>query len=175
MPDEPAPPTRDELLRAAATAHGDYCHAETIIQSRLYNYLIAVSVLFLSWAAVFASRVPGRAPILVVLAMLSLLLSVGWTVLGLRARKFLELHRDIMLSLEEKLPTELRVWYRVAEFQKNGNFQLLSQVLREKGPDKVTYAESKVTARWIPVAAPFAFALASLVLIMFVFLSWSSF
>jgi hypothetical protein len=66
-------PLIDSAIRA-------YQHAEAIVQSRLYNFLFADSILLLSWAAVFAAASPrvGKQLVLAALALLSTLLSMLW-------------------------------------------------------------------------------------------------
>jgi predicted small integral membrane protein len=79
------------LFAAINEVRVSFRHAETIVQARFYNYLMAVSILILAWAA-FATSDPWSNFLRGVVAMLGLILSVLWSILGSRQRKFLALH-----------------------------------------------------------------------------------
>lgn len=71
--------------------------AETIGQSRLYNFLMAASILFLACAALMASEAPYTHYLATALTILGMFISAMWSVLGTRQAKF-----------HEKIDSELR-------------------------------------------------------------------
>ena len=95
-----------------------YCHAETIIQARLYNFLFADSILLLSWAAVFAANTTQhKREVLIVLSGLSVILGLWLLVMGCRHRKFLFVHTQIITEVEKLLPESYRIHAPITDLQ----------------------------------------------------------
>ena len=92
-------PTTEQRMYAIDIATETFRNYEEIVQARLQNFLMADTILFAGWAAVFAEDANRRGPeavVLVVLAFLSALLGVFWGIVGLRQRRFLDLQMDIL-------------------------------------------------------------------------------
>jgi hypothetical protein len=97
-------PTPENIWREVSVASAFVQHAETIAQSRFNNYLVADSLLLLAWSTIFSGQRPGYSRfVLIVLATLSVVLSLFWIILGTRQRKFLELHLMHLVTLEHSL------------------------------------------------------------------------
>jgi hypothetical protein len=103
-----------ELLTRVADANAGFRHAEVIVQQRLYNFLMAESILLLAAAAILANSVIdlSRALFLFTVSLLGFVLSVAWAILGYRERIFLNLHMEIVESLEQQIEDPR---YRVSE------------------------------------------------------------
>ena len=96
----------------------EYQHAEAVVQSRLYNFLFAESILLLSWAAVFATNdIKGRRIVLTVLALLATVLGIVWAFVGGRHKAFLQLHTHIVRTLELRLPAAMRIHEPISQLQ----------------------------------------------------------
>lgn len=99
-----------ELFPAVAVAAAGYRHAEIVVQQRLYNFLMAASILLLGAAAtVSTGETLQRRLFLCLIAGVGAALSGAWVVLGRRQRKFIDLQAAIIVALESLIPDELRV------------------------------------------------------------------
>lgn len=106
------------LLTLLDIAIREYQHAETIVQARLANFLFANSILLVAWATIFAGiDTPRRPLVLMSLAALSAVLGILWTGMGLRHRKFLFIHSEIIKTVESKLPEAFRLQGPVTTLQ----------------------------------------------------------
>ena len=145
------------LIYDLKEARDGYRHGEIIVQSRLYNYLVAVSILFLAWAALFTARnVDNRALVLAVLAILGGLLSILWAVLGLREGCFLQLHMNQIRALENRLPNAApRLTSQIADLQ-GGKAVTLSDGRRLR----LGWATRQLKSRRLLVFCPAMFGLA---------------
>src|SRR5690349_8026716 len=84
---------REEMRIATESAE----RAEGLAQSRLNNFLLADSIVFLSWATLFGTgHGTGRVPVLLGLACLSSILSLMWMGLGYRLWMFIELRLHVV-------------------------------------------------------------------------------
>jgi hypothetical protein len=178
-----APPTAEDWSRlrlsfdflpvkmeAVSSAHSADQHAETIVQSRLSNFLLAISVLFLAWTSAFsAADELWRGPVLTVLSLLMTCLSVLWTIMGGRQRKFISLHYDVMFSLEEKLPLDdLKIGTTVADLGSGARIAYASKALAH-AKNRSPYVHLTMLERLINPAnaltiVPAVFSLSSAVL-----------
>ena len=110
--------SKSQLLTLLDIAIREYQHAEIIVQARLSNFLFANSILLVAWATIFAGSETARRPlVLMALAVLSAVLGILWTVMGLRHRKFLFVHSEIIETVENKLPEEFRLHGPVTKLQ----------------------------------------------------------
>lgn len=151
----------ESLWQSVNLAAAGARHAEIVVQARLSNFLFADSILFLSWATVFATKEAGaREAVLVVFAGLSAGLSLVWMVLGWRQQKFLDLNFDLMAAHEQKLREDQRVNWWIWKLQ-HGQSVSTDRVksTRLRRPD------TWVNSRSILVVAPAAFMAASLLLL----------
>lgn len=82
-----------------------YRHAETIVQARLYNYLVSATILLAAWPG-FNTSDTWSAIFHLVISFLGFLLSLLWSILGFRQCKFLDVHMDIIVDLENQLPED---------------------------------------------------------------------
>jgi len=138
--------------------------AEAIAQSRLNNFLVADSIVFLSWATLFnSSRQMGRVPVLLALALLSSILSITWIALGRRQWKFIELRWAVARTLEERVDEAHTVYWYVAKLRETGELEHSTAAQL-----RLPWYLRCVTSRNVLVLAPAVFLVASL------FLIWSS-
>ena len=151
---------RRELLSLLDVAIREYQHAEVVVQARLYNFLVADSMLLLSWAAVYASTTNAyKRWVLFALALLSMVLGLCWSVMGTRHRKFLSLHTQIVDDTERLLPPTWRLHDKITRLQ-NGEM-----VIAGGRRYRLTLPETLARSRHLGVVAPLAMALVSLVLL----------
>lgn len=149
-----------------------YFHAETVVQSRLYNFLFATSILFLSCAAIYAGNNwtggSGR-HMVIVLAGLGALLSLVWLFLGRRQQKFTALHTDIVCRLEDNIPEDLRIMQRNRDLADNKTIDL-----HRDGVLRLRWWDSIIKSRDILILGPIAFFLAFLAILVMVFFEMPS-
>lgn len=141
---------------------------EVTVQTRLNNFLLADSVLILSWSTLYTSSTNSLATdtVLMVLASLSLILSITWTLGARRWQKFNLLQWAMVNQLENDLELDfaspvdkLRKGKRVivaAPDNRNGDNSIL----------QLTALERLATDERIVSWPPAAFGLTSLVLIV---------
>lgn len=92
------------LVAHIADAAAWYRHAEVIVQQRLYNFLMAASILILAAAtSLSASPHSGQRAVVLTVSVVGLLLSIGYSILGVRQIRFVDLHMDICKFLESRL------------------------------------------------------------------------
>jgi hypothetical protein len=153
------------LVNLVDLAVREYQHAESIVQSRLYNFLFADSILILSWAALFSAspRPAGARWVLGSLALLSTLLSFFWTLMGWRHRKFLYLHTHIVRSLEDKLTAGLRVHDLITQLQEGSGVQV--GMKGRQHTLQLSNIELFARSRNLGVLAPFCLMVVSTVLL----------
>ena len=100
-----------------------YMHAEIVVQQRLYNYFVAATILLAAIATVLAASSAGtgeaanllaaqRKAFVIALAILGTLLSVAYTLLGARQRKFVRLHKDVAMHLARSIGSHPRQYLR---------------------------------------------------------------
>lgn len=137
---------------------------EATVQQRYYNFLVADSVLLLSWATLYAShdqRSWSRTAVLIVLATLSSLFAAMWTIGGSRWRRYVNLQWDLATNLERLLPIQFRFGAKVDELRQHRSV---------KGPSgreyRIRWLERRVTVNRLLVWTPFAFGIVSLLLIV---------
>jgi len=148
-PDDP------QLVSHIADAAAWFQHAETIVQQRLYNFLMAASILILAAAtSLSASPHPAQKWVVLTVSTVGLLLSAAYGVLGIRQVKFIDLHMDIVESLELKL--------------KNPDYRIITQIARLRAGDearspltntarKLNTFERIFRSSHFLIASPFAF------------------
>jgi hypothetical protein len=132
-------------------------YAETITQSRLYNFLVADSLLLLAWAAVFASTLPPwmfRSTALITLAAASARLALAYMRLGARGSKFVRMHYDQLAFRESLLPDELKLSTPLAKPQNTGVYTLLFPHPGEETTIRLTDAEHKLGKTHLTVEVP---------------------
>jgi hypothetical protein len=158
---EKSKPPSPENLNLLDMAIRGFQHAENVIQARLSNFLFADSILFLSWAAVYAgSAQPPKKIVLVLLALLSALLGFLWTIAGCRHRKFLFVHTGIIAGVEALLPEQCRVHERIT------SLQIGKSVTAGDKSYKLNGLEAKACSRMIGILAPGLMTIISLLLII---------
>jgi hypothetical protein len=163
-----------EMLHSLDIATEGFRHMEEIGQHRLHNFLVGDTILLVGWATLFeignrpgAEHGPERAIVLVIFAVLSALLSFLWTILGRRERKFLDLQMGIVCDLETMLwdrskLNALKITDPIRNLQ-NGE-----EVSIPCSGKKVELSRTQriMKSRNLAVWAPFAFGIASLLLIV---------
>jgi hypothetical protein len=145
-------------------AIGSYRHAESLMQSRIYNYLVAASILFLAWATVYASP-QGRMRILVLITLASFgtVFSIFWYLLALRQRHFFTVTMDTIIYLESFLEVdEFRTLTAVSRLQKDNPVKLLT----EDKTVKLGFLESRLSSRSLGIFSPAIFGIAFLILVI---------
>ena len=149
-----------EVLSLLDIAIRGYQHAEAVVQSRLYNFLFADSILLLSWASVYSGGTSSsKWLVLASLALLSAVLGICWSVLGLRHRKFLFVLTQVIDDIEKRLPLEWRVAERITMLQEGGK-------VKARGHDyELNWLEKSAKSRNLGVVAPLVMAAASLFLL----------
>lgn len=81
-------PNDKEVLAAYQALNQHWSHAEQERWSMLYNFLMANTILLLAWAAVYASQIPTKTPVLAVLTLGGAAISVLWLTFGARVNTF---------------------------------------------------------------------------------------
>jgi hypothetical protein len=162
----PEDSTKDSLvLFALGQAREDTRHAENVTQSRMYNFLCCNSILVLSWATVFvASPQPaqaGRPYVLIALATLSLLLGILYARFGSGAAKFIQMHYDLSLILEAKLPKALWTATPIVALQHGTAYECKSDYQQGK---IIPGQHQGIHTGHMLVAVPILFAILSAVL-----------
>ena len=154
--------TTPDCLSLLDVAIRAYQHAEAVIQARLYNFLFADSILLLSWAAVYAGAdLPSKESVLISLALLSATLGLFWSILGLRHRKFLFVHTQIIDDIEQQLPIAWRVHERITLLQEG-------ETVRARGHDyRLNLLDKAAKSRNLGVIAPLAMTGVSIFLLWF--------
>jgi hypothetical protein len=162
-----------EFVHVLNIATEGYRYMEEIGQHRLHNFLVGDTILLLGWATLFeiGNRPDGghraeRGIVLVILATLSALLSFLWTILGLRERKFLELQMHLVCNLEKILvgrsgDATLKGTSLIKRLQEGKPVHLPNS----DKTLKLSWAQCRMKSRNLAVYAPFAFGVASLLLI----------
>lgn len=102
----------DSKLPYIAEAGVWYRHAEVIVQQRLNNFLVVATILLATIATVLAATAPDkpselaaiiltkyRTNFVVVLSVIGFLLSVAYGILGARQKKFVQLHKEVVMHL----------------------------------------------------------------------------
>ena len=77
-------------------------HSEAISWERFYYYLVAISLLGIAWATVYAgdgSRL-HREPVLASFGVAGMVLSLLWSWMGTRSRRFLDMYRRLGVRVE---------------------------------------------------------------------------
>lgn len=79
-----------------------WAHAEQIRWTLLYNFLVASTILLLSWATIFASSGSSRIKtvVLIILCVVGFLLSMVWVALGRRGSSFVRMYTELGHQLE---------------------------------------------------------------------------
>ena len=151
------------LLKAIDWANDSYRSAESLIQSRLYNYLIAASILFLSWTSVYASTYSKtKVTVIITLSALGLILSILWWLLSMRQRVYFTVTMDKILYLESLLENnDFRVATSLSELMNREPVPLHDR----KGIAKLGFWETRLTSRSIVIVTPAVFGFAFLVLL----------
>ena len=93
----------DSALRLAYQAASDHwTHAEQVRWTLLYNFLMAITILLLAWAAVAGATVEpsSKRLVLLVLCIGGFSLSLVWFSLALRAGRFVNHYAEFGRSLE---------------------------------------------------------------------------
>ncbi|MCI0721559.1 MAG: hypothetical protein L0338_21690 [Acidobacteria bacterium] len=156
---------QDELFRALQIASEYYRHGEMLVQSRMYNFLFAVSVLLLGWATLYSKEPPSPTIILQLFAGTALFISLAFSAWGRRAEKFQALHRDRILALESKLPEPLKIMNSIAQLQQEGSVRRRWEKDQKK-EIRFRWYEKHARAGFIAVGAPLALAIVSFVLLV---------
>jgi NADH:ubiquinone oxidoreductase subunit 3 (subunit A) len=137
---------------------------EVTVQQRYYNFLVADSVLFLSWSTLYAGRGLRAWPltsVLIVLASLSAGFAAAWTLGGFRWRRYIALQWDLATDLERLLPEPFRYGTKVDE---------LRQQRSVTGPSgreyRIRRLERGITVNRLLVWTPMAFCAVSGLLIV---------
>jgi hypothetical protein len=152
---------RGEIWQAVGQSGDAFRHAEMVVQSRLNNFLVADSILFLSWATLFVGQDrAGRTAVLLMLSGLSAVLSLLWTLLGSRERRFLQLHHHLVADLEDRLPNRYRNYWFVRTLRTRRSIEL-----DPGGRIELGLSGAYVSSGVLLVIAPIAFAVASGILI----------
>jgi len=156
-PAEPVP-----LLTCIADAGAGYRHAEIIVQQRLYNFLMAASILLLAGAATVGVQATPRTTVfMITVSLLGLFLSMVWTGLGYRERTFVDLHMEIIQDLEARLPLHLRVWGPIADLRDGRKvvFPVSKREVLLPGRERIVRSSNLL------VVTPFVFGVAFVVLL----------
>jgi len=99
----------DRLWHITERSLGNYRHSEIVVQNRLYNFLVADSILILSWATLFSqTQSTSGVTALTALSVLSLMFSIGYTFFGIRQKKFVDMHLAITDYYEQLTPESIR-------------------------------------------------------------------
>jgi hypothetical protein len=120
-----------DLLSCIANASTGFRHAEALVQQRFYNFLMAESILLLAASAILAANnfaIPNKI-FLFTVALLGLVLSIAWTILDYRQRFFIDLHMEIIESLEQEI--------------KNPSHRVSEPIANLRDGKKVTFPVSK--------------------------------
>jgi hypothetical protein len=158
MEPEATPKIDSHDIQFVEWAVKNYHHAETITQTRLYNFLMADSILLLSWATIFAASGESRYRpfVLACLAVLSLAFSWAWAIFGRRHRKFLKLH-IFAINRAASRHADLREFYDPG---------ILLQMGQKVEGLELTKAEEMFGEQNLGVWAPGAFTVFSLILLV---------
>ncbi len=100
---QPLLPSEQKLDIAYTSTVQHWIHAEETRWALLYNYSTASSILLLAWAAVFTTKFPYRAFVLMVFAGCGLVVSVVWIFLVNRASGFVHSYSQLGERLEVSL------------------------------------------------------------------------
>jgi hypothetical protein len=164
---EPAPPGLADLMQLATQG---YHHAQSVIQSRLYNYLVAASILVRAWATLFnAAEGRARSVVLIVVAALGVALSLLWSLLGMRQAKFVALHLDICCSLENELPVACwSVAQPIADLRKGRKVTLRTKDEKdqERKELRLNWLEQQSASVRLTIIAPVALLIGFLFLLL---------
>ena len=161
---ESAPLTGHATLTNAIDWAGEsYRNAETLIQSRLNNFLFAASILFLAWATIYVSTPSGtRVPVLITLSILGAVFSIFSWLLALRQRHFFTVLMDTIIYLESFLDVEeFRIATLSSQLQKGYAVKLHA----EDKTIRLGFLEKIITSRSLVILAPVIFAISFLVLV----------
>jgi hypothetical protein len=154
----------DHRIKLLDVAIRGYQHAEAVVQARLYNFLFADSILLLSWAAVYAGpSTKYEQNVLLILALLSAVLGLCWSIMGTRHRKFLFVNMQIIVDIEAPLPKELKVNDRIARLQ---NGEEVAVNTGEERRLQLTWLEKCARSRNLGIWAPRLMAAVSLFLVL---------
>ena len=99
MADNEQDMSRAKTLLYEATTH-HWAHAEQIRWTLLSNFLVAASILLLSWAALFVPANGNSQLVLISLCIGGIVLSLTWLGLGKRANAFVNIYNELGKVLE---------------------------------------------------------------------------
>ncbi|TLU83865.1 MAG: hypothetical protein FDX30_06230 [Chlorobium sp.] len=138
-----------------------YRHAETIVQTRFYNYLLIVTFLLIPWSWSLESN---KMIFNITSSFLGILFSILWIILGFRYRKFLWLHMDIIIKLEDKLNNEeIKIMTPIYNLQ-NGS---AVSIQKENKKIKLCWLQKKVDSRSLLFIVPIIFSISYSVLLFY--------
>jgi hypothetical protein len=150
------------LITCISNAMANYHHAEIVVQQRLYNFLMAASILLLAAAATLSVQATVPRNIFIITdSILGFIISIIYTILGYRQRKFIDLDMKIIENLENQLTVkQYCVWEPIAQLAagKEVTFPISGKKVR------LSRLELIMRASNILFIAPFFFALVFLVL-----------
>jgi hypothetical protein len=162
----------NNLLTAIADAANWFRHAEIVVQQRFYNFLMAESILLLAAAAVLASdSLISRRVFVGTLASVGIVLSIAWTILGIRQKKFVDLHMDIIENLERQIDSQykvLRVATPIAELRRGTTNNPIDGTTITLSRNQLITRSSNLL--WV---GPIAFGIAFIVLLFLAFIGWN--
>jgi hypothetical protein len=140
-------------------------HAQQVTQARLYNFLMAESLLILSWTTLFVGAGQRRDALFVCIAISILggMLSFFWTILGFRHKKFLLAHSEIIDQIENSIPDHLRIFPLLAELNKGAKITIGSVQLQ------LSSNEKRFNEVFLGIAAPIGLIIINLILLGVVF------
>ena len=147
QPTQRKPLSTAEVIHLIDMATQGFRHAEIIVQSRLNNFLLAASILCLSWATMYAGGIRQHL-ILALLPSLGAILSIFWYFLGSRQPKFLQLHMNIVSTLERKLEKEFRVTQPIKDLQDGKAVKALDVIFKLNKLELATRSRNLLC--WVP-------------------------
>ena len=113
----PVPFGLPHLQRVMASIH----HAESVVQTRLYNFLVANSILLLSWVTIFTTPDrPLRSVLLVGASAVSFLFSLLFLAAGERQRRRIQFWNSEAEQTEARL--DIPEWARYGRRLANQSF-----------------------------------------------------
>ncbi len=149
-------PENEETLQAKVVVYQvfseHWAHAEQIRWTLLSNFLVAMSIVLLGWAAVVSASLPSgldKAAILRLFCFAGIILSLVWLALSMRCNTFVKMYADKASEVEGKI-VKIGGAFRAAEEHRKKTIKRFS-LLR--------LARSSYVADFIPVVFLVIYAL----------------
>jgi hypothetical protein len=150
--EEPKP---DALLSGYNAVNHHWAHAEQERWAILYNFLMANTILFLAWVAVYASDKNCKSTVLILLSSSGVTISFLWLTISCRVNKFIKEYGILGETVEKKLKLNKYGPFHIGERIRIEEQRSSSKSTKPKAVDRFS---SLIPSRYFVMIVPSVFA-----------------